>query len=214
VDGRAGVVPDVAVTTGAAHETTTVEAQLDAVPTVTGRPVRLATMDAAYAITRVLRHHPGVRRAGGGRGRGGGADQGRAARPPRGVVPVRRFKLDARNRIVRCPRKRILRPHGKPDREGFQAYRASVADRRPCPPRAACIGSEVPRRAILLHRDHPALPRARRKHARWGERERSIDARHRVRAEGFHGEAKTRRGLARAVRPARLRQRADPGRPT
>ena len=54
VDGRAGVVLDVAVTTGAAHETTTVEAQLDAVPTVTGRPVRLATMDAAYAITRVF----------------------------------------------------------------------------------------------------------------------------------------------------------------
>jgi DDE family transposase len=54
VDGRAGVVPDVAVTTGAAHETTTVEAQLDAVPAVTGRPVRLATMDAAYAITRVF----------------------------------------------------------------------------------------------------------------------------------------------------------------
>ena len=106
VDGRAGVVLDVAVTTGAAHETTTVEAQLDAVPTVTGRPVRLATMDAAYAITRVF-----------------AALEGRAVeavvptkaeRPPRGVVPVRRFKLDARNRIVRCPRKRILRPHGNP----------------------------------------------------------------------------------------------------
>jgi hypothetical protein len=48
VDGRAGVAaPDVAVTTGAAPETTTVEAQLGAVPTVTGRPVRPATMDAA-----------------------------------------------------------------------------------------------------------------------------------------------------------------------
>jgi hypothetical protein len=82
VDGRAGVVPDVAVTTGAAHETTTVEAQLDAVPTVTGRPVRLATMDAAYAIARVFAAPEG--RA---RGRGGGADQGRAERPPRGVVP-------------------------------------------------------------------------------------------------------------------------------
>ena len=39
---------------GAAPETTTVEAQLDAVPTVTGRPVRLATMDAADAIARVF----------------------------------------------------------------------------------------------------------------------------------------------------------------
>jgi hypothetical protein len=85
-------------------------------------------------------------------------------------------------------------------RDSKPAYRASVTDRRPCPLRAACIGSEVPRRAILLHRDHPALPRARRKHARWGERERSIHARHRIRAEGFHGEAKTWHGLARAVR--------------
>jgi DDE family transposase len=75
-----------------------------------------------------------------------------------------------------------------------------VTDCRPCPLRAACIGSKVPRRAILLHRDHPALPRARREHARWGERERSIYARHRIRAEGFHGEAKTWHGLARAVR--------------
>jgi hypothetical protein len=33
-----------------------------------------------------------------------------------------------------------------------------------------------------------------------GGRERSIDARHRIRAEGFHGEAKTWHGLARAVR--------------
>jgi hypothetical protein len=161
-------------------------------PTVTGRPVRLATMDAADAITRVF-----------------AALEGRAVeavvptqaeRPPRGVVPVRRFKLDARNRIVRGPRKRILRPHGKPDRKGFQAYRASVTDCRPCPLRAACIGSKVPRRAILLHKDHPALLRARRKHARWGERERSIYARHRLRAEGCHGEAKTWHGLARAVR--------------
>jgi hypothetical protein len=124
----------------------------------------------------------------------------KAARPPRGVVPVRRFKPDARNRIVRRPRKRILRPHGKPERKGFQAYRASATDCRPRPLRAACIGSKVPRRAILPHKDHPALPRARREHARWGERERSIYARHRIRAEGFHGEAKTWHGLARAVR--------------
>jgi hypothetical protein len=161
-------------------------------------------MDAADAITRVF-----------------AALEGRAVeavvptkaeRPPRGVVPVRRFKLDARNRIVRGPRKRILRPHGKPDRKGFQAYRASVTDCRPCPLRAACIGGKVPRRAILLHKDHPALPRARRKHPRWGERERSIYARHRIRAEGFHGEA-IDLARARPRRPARLSQRADPGLP-
>jgi len=56
------------------------------------------------------------------------------------------------------------------------------------------------RRAILLHKDHPALIRARRKRLRWGARERRIYASHRSRIEGFHGEAKTWHGLARAVR--------------
>ena len=44
----------------------------------------------------------------------------RPERPPRrGVIPVRRFKLDARHNRVRCPRGRILQPHGKPDTDGF-----------------------------------------------------------------------------------------------
>ena len=56
------------------------------------------------------------------------------------------------------------------------------------------------RRAILLHKDHPALLRARRKYARWGARERRLYRGHRIRVEGVHGEAKTWHGLARAVR--------------
>ena len=56
------------------------------------------------------------------------------------------------------------------------------------------------RRAILLHKDHPALIRARRKHLAWGGREKAIYASHRGRVEGVHGEAKTWHGLARALR--------------
>jgi Transposase DDE domain len=56
------------------------------------------------------------------------------------------------------------------------------------------------RRAILLHKDHPALLRARRKYARWGERKRALYRSRRIRVEGIHGEAKTWHGLARAVR--------------
>jgi DDE family transposase len=56
------------------------------------------------------------------------------------------------------------------------------------------------RRAILLRNDHPALLRARRKYARWGERERALYRSHRIHVEGFHGEAKTCHGPARAVR--------------
>jgi hypothetical protein len=151
-------------------------------------------LDASYAITRVF---AGLERRG-----IEAVVPTKLERPPRGVVPVRRFKLDARRHgIVRCPRGRILRPHGKPNAKGSQAYRARRADcRRPCPLRAACIGSKVPRRAILLHEDHAALLRARRKHARWGERERAIYGSHRGRVAGAHGEAKTWHGLARAVR--------------
>jgi hypothetical protein len=56
------------------------------------------------------------------------------------------------------------------------------------------------RRAILLHKDHPALLRARRRRLRWGAREHRLYAQHRDRVEGIHGEAKTWHGLARAIR--------------
>ena len=42
--------------------------------------------------------------------------------------------------------------------------------------------------------------RARRRRLRWGEQERRLYRRHHWRSEGFHGEAKTWHGLARAVR--------------
>ena len=113
---------------------------------------------------------------------------------------MRRFKLDARHNHVRCPRGRTLRPHGKPDADGFQAYRATVKDCSACPLRSRCFSPSMKKRAILLHKDHPALIRARRKHLAWGAREKAIYASHRGRVEGIHGEAKTWHGLARAVR--------------
>ena len=56
------------------------------------------------------------------------------------------------------------------------------------------------RRAILLHKNHDALLRARRKYARWGDHERALYRSHRSRVEGYHGEAKTWHGLGRAIR--------------
>jgi transposase len=193
VDAEAGVVLDVAVTTGARHDTRAVEARLDAIQATTGAPVGIATTDAGYAITRVFAALEERRIE--------AIVPTEAERPPeKGVIPVRRFKLDAKHRIVRCPTGKILRPHGRPDGEGFQAWRARVADCEPCRLRAICFGPTMRRRAILLHKDHPALLRARRKHARWGPRERALYHRHRGRVEGIHGEAKTWHGLARAIR--------------
>jgi len=48
------VVLDVAVSTGAQHDTRAVEAQLGAIQATTGVPIGIATMDASYAITRVF----------------------------------------------------------------------------------------------------------------------------------------------------------------
>jgi transposase len=193
VDAEAGVVLDVAVSTGAQHDTRAVEAQLGAIQATTGVPIGIATMDASYAITRVFAdlEARGIE----------AIVPAKPERPPKkGVIPVRRFKLDARNHIVRCPAGKVLRPHGKPDSDGFQAWRARVADCGPCRLRAIRFGATMRRRAILLHKDHPALLRARRKHARWGPRERALYHRHRGRIEGVHGEAKTWHGLARAIR--------------
>jgi IS5 family transposase len=193
VDQERGVVLDIVVTTGAAHESTLVEGQLDTVAATTGQPVRVATLDAGYAVTRIFAalEARGIE----------AVVPTRPERPPRsGVIPVRRFKLDARHNHVRCPRGRTLRPHGKPDADGFQAYRATVKDCSACPLRARCFSPSMKKRAILLHKDHPALIRARRKHLAWGAREKAIYASHRGRVEGIHGEAKTWHGLARAVR--------------
>jgi transposase len=193
VDAERGVVLDVAVTTGAVHDTKPTEEQLDAVSAATRVGVRVATMDASYAITRVFAalEERGIE----------AVIPTKAERPPKkGTIPVRRFKLDAKHRVVRCPAGRFLRPHGKPDSDGFQHYRARIPDCRACRLRAVCFSPAMKRRAILLHKDHPALLRARRKHARWSGRERVLYRSHRVRVEGFHGEAKTWHGLARAVR--------------
>lgn len=193
VDAEAGVVLDVAVTTGAQHDTMAVEGQLDAIQATTGVPIAIATMDAGYAITRVFAalEARGIE----------AIIPAKAEQPPRrGTIPVRRFKLDAKHRLVRCPAGRMLRPHGKPDSEGFQAWRARIPDCEPCRLRAICFSTTMRRRAILLHKDHPALLRARRKHLRRGPRERALYHRHRGLVEGVHGEAKTWHGLSRAIR--------------
>ncbi len=52
---------------------------------------------------------------------------------------------------------------------------------------------------MIVH-DYPALLRARRHRERWSEDDDRLYRRHRWRSEGFHGEAKTWHGLARAVR--------------
>jgi hypothetical protein len=55
-------------------------------------------------------------------------------------------------------------------------------------------------KAVVVGDDYPALLRARRRRERWSDEDRRLYQRHRWRSEGYHGEAKTWHGLARAVR--------------
>jgi len=192
VDAQQGVILDVEVTTGGVHDSNTLSA-LDEVPHLTGRSITIATLDAGYAVARVFaeleaRKIEAV------------VPTRREPSPKSGVIPARRFKLDALHDRLRCPRGRHLVPHGKPNAEGFKVYRSSIRDCRPCPLRAACFSPNAQRRAVLLNKDHPALLRARRRHLAWTERERTLYASHRARVEGVHGEEKAWHGLARAVR--------------
>jgi len=80
-------------------------------------------------------------------------------------VPVRRFKLDARNCLVQRPIGRFLRPHGRPDSDGLQHYRARLLNCRACRSQAAYFSPHVKRRAIPAAQGPPALLRAWRRYA-------------------------------------------------
>ncbi len=55
-------------------------------------------------------------------------------------------------------------------------------------------------KAVVVSDNHPALLRARRRKERWSTEDARLYQRHRWRSEGFHGEAKSWHGLARAIR--------------
>ena len=66
--------------------------------------------------------------------------------------------------------------------------------------RGDCLSSGRVNKAVVVSDDHPALLRARRRKERWSREDMRLYQRHRWRSEGFHGEAKNWRGLARAIR--------------
>ena len=111
-------------------------------------------------------------------------------------IPARRFKYDARHGVVRCPGKKMLRRSTR-NRQGV-VYRSRACSCRVCPLRARCFSPSASSRIIVIGDGYEALLRARRR--RWSSQERGLYARHRWRAEGVHGEAKTQHGLRRAAR--------------
>jgi transposase len=189
VDDERGVILDVEITTGELNEGQIVESRVDATMGTTGVPITIATADAGYAYAKV---YGALER------RGIGAVIPPKAEPIRSPVPLRRFRYDAKNDIVKCPRGKILLPQ-RPVKHGRFFY-AKARDCGRCDLAALCLSKGRVNKAIVIGHDYPALLRARRRRERWSEEDRRLYRRHRWRSEGFHGEAKTWHGLARAVR--------------
>ena len=189
VDDSSGVVLDVAVTTGETNEGTMIEAQIDEVRAITGHELATVTGDAGYAHAHV---YGGLERR--------GIDPLIPAKKEgfRSRVPLSRFRYDATNDIVKCPRGKILRPI-YPSRDG-RYFRARLRDCRRCTLRGDCLPKTRANKTVVVPSDYPALLRARRRRLRWSEDDRRLYQRHLWRSEGFHGEAKTWHGLGRAVR--------------
>ena len=189
VDDKMGVTLDVEVTTGEKNEGEMIAPQVDEVKATTGVDIKTVTADAGYAYAKV---YGALER------RGIDALIPAKAEPIRSRVPLRRFRYDAKHDILRCPRKRVLRPT-RPVKHGRFFY-SKAKDCARCPLRGDCLSKGRVNKAVVVGDDYPALLRARRRRERWGEQDRRLYQRHRWRSEGFHGEAKTWHGLARAVR--------------
>ena len=95
VDDERGVVLDVAVTEGTRNERAMLESHLEAVGELSGRAPALVTADSGYAYSKV---YGALERR--------GVDGVIPAKkePTQSRVPLRRFRYDARNDVVKCPR--------------------------------------------------------------------------------------------------------------
>jgi len=192
VDDRAGVILDVALTTGETSEGTQLPDQLDRVTATLGQAPATVTSDAGYA-------HSANYAACEARGIDPVIPPQRTRRRKYERIPARRFRYDARHQRVRCPAGKALLPAAR-TAQG-QCFRARAADCRSCPLRARCFAPSGHARLVIIPAGYEALLRARRRRARgWDEATRTAYRRHRWRVEGVHGEAKTQHGLRRAVR--------------
>jgi len=189
VDDKRGVVLDVEVTTGELNEGQHIVEQVDRTAARTGVAIKTVTADAGYAYGKVY---------------GALEDRGitgvipAKADPSRSAVPLRRFRYDPKNDILKCPRGKILRPQ-RPTPHGRFFY-SKAKDCRRCSLASLCLSKGRVNKAVVISDHYPALLRARRRRDRWSDEDRALYQRHRWRSEGYHGEAKSWHGLARAVR--------------
>lgn len=189
VDDVFGVVLEVDVTTGETNEGEELLARLDATEKTTGARIETVTADAGYAYAKI---YGGLER------REIAAIIPAKAEPIRSPVPMRRFRYDAKHDVLKCPRGKKLKA-GRAVKHG-RFFTSRARDCRRCDLAHLCVSKGRVNKAVVLGDDYPALLRARRRREKWSEEDRDLYQRHRWRSEGYHGEAKTWHGLARAVR--------------
>lgn len=185
----AGVVVDIAVTTGETNEGAELVPAIERIEILTGNHVAIATADAGYAYAKIY-----------------GALERRLtdavippkAEPIRSKVPMRRFRYDSKHDVLKCPRGKTLKA-GRAVKHG-RFFTSRAKDCRRCDMASLCLSGGRSNKAVVLGNDYPALLRARRRRLNWSEQEVDLYRRHRWRVEGAHGEAKSCHGLARAVR--------------
>ena len=190
VDDANGVMTDVSVTTGRTNEGPQLIGQVERVEENTGIKPSRVTADAGYANSenyRILEER--------------GIDSVIPVQPERNqgrVIPIRKFKYDAKNDIVKCPMgKKLRRSH-----QNWQGwfYAASAADCGKCKLRHKCVAPTGTVRKVLIVYGYVALLRARRRWKDPDEETRMYYRRHRWQVEGKHAEGKQWHGLRRAVR--------------
>jgi transposase len=190
VDDACGVIVDVDVTTGEENEGKQLGEQIGRIESNTGKKVKTVSADAGYAHGKNFELLEGK--------------DINAVIPPQKEnskprhLPLRRFKYDAKNNIVKCPAGKILTRRTE-NKQGW-IYRAKAKDCHNCPLRHRCVGVTARTRTVLISHGYESLLRARRRHRKPDDKFVATYKRHRWRVEGMHGEAKTQHGLRRAIR--------------
>lgn len=190
IDSGSGIIVDVDVTTGEQSEGSQLPEQIERIESNTGKKLKTLSADSGYAhgknfqlleekdIDAII------------------PPQKENSKPRR--LPLRRFKYDAKNKIVKCPVGKILTRRTQ-NKQGW-IYRALMKDCRNCRLRKHCISKTSTARTVLISNGYEALLRARRRHRKPDQKFVATYRRHRRQAEGMHGQAKTQHGLRRAVR--------------
>jgi hypothetical protein len=140
VDDQAGMIVDVVVTPGDVNEGNLIEQHVVKIEQLTGYPATTVTADAGYAYGKVYAALESR-----------GIDPiipAKAEPKPSGVIPLRRFKYDAKHQIVRCPAGKTLTRSSKTWHGWY--YKSRTQDCHDCALRTRCLSPTVGRRAVVI----------------------------------------------------------------